>query len=122
MQVIENEMIVGIDVDKTLVEPSAFGPIQITNPYSNTTDSYRILTQHVELLKQYHGRGMFVVVWSAGGVLWAKTVIEILGLTDYVHLVQTKPIKIVDDLPPEKIFTTRVYLPDELGDTDEYEP
>jgi hypothetical protein len=50
------------------------------------------------------------MVWSAGGVQWAKTVVNTLGLADYVDLIITKPSKFVDDLPADQVLGQRIYL------------
>lgn len=124
MQVIENENIVAIDVDGTLVAPYSRlqsyseededRQIRILNPYSNTISWFIPLHQHVELLKQYKGRELFVIVWSAGGAKWAEAVVKTLELQEYVDLIMTKPSKLVDDLSPEEIFPTRIFLKDNV--------
>lgn len=110
---VENEYIVCIDVDQTLVMhidnvPSS--TLEVINPYSGSKIRLDKNNKHIELLKQYKGRGLFIVVWSAAGVLWAKSVINALGLVDSVDLIMTKPSKLVDDLSLEDIFPKPVYL------------
>jgi len=53
----------------------------------------------IENLKQNALTGGSIVVWSAGGDVWAKTVIETLKLEQYVDVIMSKPTKYVDDLP-----------------------
>jgi len=118
---IQNEFIVCFDVDETLVlwpenhgfashtQPSE-GSIAIRDPYDGSTNHLVPYKKHIDLLKKYKGRGMCVVVWSAGGVLWAKSVVNTLGLADYVDLVMTKPSKLVDDLSLSKIFPKPIYI------------
>lgn len=115
MKVNEHPHIVCIDVDKTLVGPNNKFPfsleeIEIKNPYSGTILKYKAYKKNIELLKQYNGRGYYIRVWSAGGVLWAKAVVEALNLTQYVHDVETKPVKYVDDLDGSEILGPRVYI------------
>jgi len=113
MEVNYNDNIVCFDVDLTLVSP-AHNPAQVDlklrNPYSGTTSEFKVHRGHVELLKQYFGRGYFIRVWSHGGVQWAETVVKALNLEKYVDSIETKPIKLVDDLPVEKIFKNVIYL------------
>jgi len=118
MEVNYNENIVCVDVDLTLVSPtdSILRDIEIVNPYSNTKSKYKIHKYHVEILKQYKGRGCFIRVWSHGGVKWAETVVKALGLEDYVDSIETKPFKLVDDLPAEKIFKNIIYIKDDGGE------
>lgn len=50
-----------------------------------------------------------IIVWSAGGWEWAKTVVETLGLEDYVDAVMTKPSYYIDDLNCKEFMGTRIY-------------
>lgn len=110
---IQNEYIVCIDVDQTLImhhDSHSDGMSISLNPYSGTKIKWSPNENHIELLKQYKGRGLFVIVWSAAGVLWAKTIINALGINDNVDLIMTKPSKYVDDLMGNEILGSRVYL------------
>lgn len=110
---IENEGVAMFDVDNTLVMHS-YSPcgdrIEIRNPYSGTMLNLGINRSHVELLKQMHGRGRMIGVWSGGGVKWAETVVNALGLEPYVHLLMTKPITYVDDMEASKWMNNHIYL------------
>lgn len=55
--------------------------------------------QVINNLKQNHATGGTIVVWSAGGYIWAKEVVKVLGLSDQVDLIMSKPTRYVDDLP-----------------------
>lgn len=111
MQVIQNESIVMVDIDQTLVMHSRQNDsFVIVNPYSGSQISLMRNEKHIELLKQLKGRGMFVIVWSAAGVLWAQSVIDTLELQDYVDIVMTKSSKYVDDLHAAEILGQRIYL------------
>jgi len=111
------EYVVCYDVDGTLVsEAPAIGApntIPITNPYSGITLHYTFNERHIELLRAHHGRGMYVKVWSAAGYKWAASVVNELGLNDYVDAIETKPALLVDDLEVHQIFPARVFLKDE---------
>lgn len=110
MQVIENEHPVAYDIDQTLFMHSDNGIDSIINPYSGSVIKGYLNLNHAELLKQHHGRGKFVIVWSKAGVKWAEAVLNHFGLNQYVDLVITKLDQYVDDLPADKILGEHVYL------------
>lgn len=118
MTFFDNEMTIYFDVDDTLVSKdmdvfnSSNSTINIVDPYIKEMGAYYISNEHIDLLKKHKAKGYLVVVWSQGGSLWAKSVVEALGLTDYVDLVITKPVKYVDDLPAEAFLTGRIYMED----------
>lgn len=58
----------------------------------------------IEQLKRLKLRHHTIIVWSAGGVDWAETVIKTLGLEDYVDAVMCKPTYVFDDLPVEEFM------------------
>lgn len=68
---------------------------------------------HVAQLKAHKSRGNTVIVWSAGGWLWAKTAVEALGLTEYVDLVIEKPTWCYDDLPPNEYMPKSRWMKNE---------
>jgi hypothetical protein len=115
MKINENEVIIMCDVDGTLIRPatdSDIDVINITNPYDKKTYSYVVHNEHVDLLRQYKGRGFYVRVWSAGGVRHAASVVQALGLDDgTVDDVETKPMKHVDDRKNNMhIIGSRVFI------------
>lgn len=115
VQVIQNEHIVAFDIDETIVhhiKDPTDDSLEILNPYSGSIIICQPIKQHVELMKQYKGRGLFVVVWSKAGSLWAETVIRELLLEDYVDLVMTKFDRFVDDLQADEVLGERVYIAD----------
>lgn len=112
----DNEYVIACDVDDTLVmwsngcrQPHE-GAVAFNDPYDGSTNYLTPHRKHIDLIKKYKGRGMCVMVWSAGGVQWAKSVINTLGLADYVDLIITKPSKYVDDLDASEILGSRIYL------------
>lgn len=125
MQVIDNDKIVFCDIDDTLVlwpenHPDKFPnksfsqpfdvSVEFLDPYDNSINNLVPYQKHIDLLKKYKGRGYFIIVWSAGGVKWAESVVKTLGLKDYVDLVMTKSLKYIDDLDASKILGERIYL------------
>lgn len=117
MELIDAEIVVVCDIDDTLVmwggdhtrpDPSR---IELVSPYSGTTVYLKPHWDHVELLKQYKGRGFEIILWSAGGAKWAYAVGYALGLQDVARFAMTKPMKHLDDLTDvNHIVGNRVYL------------
>lgn len=122
MQVIDNDKVVFYDVDDTLVKwpenwnlPGSFsqpseGSLPFVDPYDSSINHLIPFEKHINLLKKHKGRGYLVIVWSAGGVRWAQSVINTLELQGYVDFVMTKPLKYVDDLTAGEILGERIYL------------
>ncbi len=108
---IDNEHLVAFDVDQTLfMHREGIFDEYVINPYSKSK-VYGFLNQnHLELLKQYKARGLFVIVWSKAGVLWAEAVIKHYKLEPYVDLITTKFDRYVDDLEAKDILGERVYI------------
>lgn len=116
MLTIHNEQVYCFDVDDTLVmwddqyADRALGRVRIVDPYDGATVYLKPHARHIKLLKQMHGRGRQIIVWSQGGAAWARAVIEALGLSEYVHICMTKPAGYVDDLPAQAWLPNRIYL------------
>lgn len=104
------------DVDETLVfwntnEDPFDDIITIVDPYiSGTTIDLVPHDRHISLLKRNKGQGRNIVVWSAGGADWAKTVVYALGIEEYVDVIMAKPTSYVDDTPMEAWGCQRIYL------------
>lgn len=119
MEVIAHENIAAFDVDDTLVmwdnnfDVPLENKVSITDPYDGSVNYLKPHRKHINLLKKYKGRGMMVVVWSAAGYKWAESVVKALGIEEYVDYILTKPTKLIDDLTPNEVFGTRLYLKDE---------
>lgn len=105
-----NDFICCCDVDGTIVrvatnedfQYNAHNIISIINPYTNEIRNRVALHPNINLMRQYKAQSYYIRVWSHGGSLWAKAVVEALGLTDIVNSVEAKPIKLIDDLPIEQ--------------------
>lgn len=114
MKVIGSDMVVHCDVDNTLVmwnKPHGPTSIVLKDPYNGAKNSLVPHTQHIDLLKKYKNQGYTVIVWSAGGKLWAETVVNALGLSDVVDFAMCKSVKYVDDLQASEVLGSRVYIP-----------
>lgn len=115
MQVNEDRVNVVVDVDNTLVKRSPYGEkfeVSIVNPYDGKTYYYAIHHEHVELIKQYAGRGFYIKVWSANGSGHAASVVTALKLDGYVNEVDTKPMKFIDDkTSADQIVGSHIFIP-----------
>lgn len=118
--VIRSDNIIYFDVDETLVfwrtdNYNDDDLVKVVDPYMRT-DIVKMVPhkRNIDLLKRNKGQGRTVVVWSAGGCLWAESVVKSLGLEEYVDLIVAKPSVYVDDKPMEIWGLNRVYLSKEL--------
>jgi len=112
MKVTENDNIITVDVDDTLViwniPAGREGECVLFNNFGYA--EWLLPHQaHIRLLKQFKVRGHYIIVWSQGGYQWAKAVVEALGLTEWVDEVKTKPKWYIDDLPSNS-WMRRTYL------------
>lgn len=113
MKTINNERIIPVDVDETLVmhDFSAIdNTVDITDPYTVARIEVRPNEPMIKILKDEKARGAFIVVWSRGGYAWAKAVIEALDLTEYVDLVMSKPTVYLDDKEVSTWLRDRVWV------------
>jgi len=121
MEVFKGELTISFDVDDTLVmwkdniyKPGE-GKIKIVDP---TDSEPRFLVphqRHINFLKKCYKRGYQITIWSAGGWAWAEAAVIALGLEEFVHKVESKPLKYVDDLTAVDILGTRIYLSEDGG-------
>jgi hypothetical protein len=96
-----------VDVDETLVflnfpESRAKDAVDFSSFGFNA--KVLVHKHHVELIKQFRARGIGVIVWSVGGVKWARAVVEFLGLTGYVTAILPKPSWMLDDKDPSQFL------------------
>ena len=120
MKIIDNENVVGIDCDDTLVmwdAPTVPGPGKIAVEFAGDTVYLTPHNYHIQLVKKYQERGYYLIFWSANGAQHFSKVLTALGL-DYLadgkngH-VQTKLCKHMDDSTnAEGILGPRVYCND----------
>lgn len=103
-----NQQIVLIDVDDTLVTFQNNGEKGYLIEMDGYSQKVYPINVHIDMLKQHKLRGHFVRVHSQGGVDWAEKVIKMLGLEEFVDSVETKPMWYIDDLPANE-WMIRVY-------------
>jgi histidinol phosphatase-like enzyme len=109
MKHIDNELVVVVDVDGTLIKPDPNGTISL--PYGSEIQKFSAIKVHVDLVKEYKKRGFYVIVWSMGGAAWARGAVEALKLERFVDQTMCKPSKHVDDRDDVgSIIGTRVFI------------
>lgn len=69
----------------------------------------RAIHPNINALKDHSHAGHIVIVWSAGGVEWATSVIRALKLEDYVDVILTKPDWYYDDKGAEHWLPERQF-------------
>ncbi len=100
MQTLKMTMPTFFDVDDTLI---LWAPTRAQQEkYRNvicpeTTMVYTPYTPNVDQLIEHKRRGHTIVVWSAGGVEWARRAVKMLGLENCVDYVMDKPRWYYDD-------------------------
>lgn len=113
MITLQSKKVICFDVDDTLLlwnNNHSWGKsnkkaIKILDPYNPVnlhTEQYNYLylkpnEEVIQMVKDYKAAGYTVVVWSAGGWLWAKTAVIALKLEEFVDLCMSKPEAYVDD-------------------------
>lgn len=117
MKILEHNSITAFDVDNTLViwESDFRTPKEgrLKFRYGGEDVYLRPHTQHPMFLKHCFERGDHVRVWSQNGFAWAVQVIEKLKLEKYVHTVESKPQRFVDDkvdLP--SVVGNHIFIPE----------
>ena len=109
MKVLETELLAAFDVDHTLIIPNVNGTHELL--FAGEPLRFDPVWSHIKLLKSWKERGYFVIIWSHNGYKHALNVVECLQLQEFVDLIQTKPIKHVDDMKDvESIVGQRVWI------------
>lgn len=112
MKTIENDLIVPIDTDLTLIDYN----IDDKNPNDlvevglipgKTIKIYPI-KEHIQTLKNMKASGAYILVWSGTGHAWAAHIVKKLGLEDYVDVIMSKPKWYIDDCPADE-WMKRMY-------------
>lgn len=96
------------DVDNTLVYSQAEYP-DTTGPVVMIGDRAWIVEEnHVEAIRDFAARGHTVVVWSAGGSEWSRSVVQALGLDGLVFACLSKPTWYFDDVTADRFMPTNI--------------
>lgn len=97
-----------IDVDDTLIfweegyDQPGKNKVEIVCPYDGKVTYHRVHQRHVEFVKKLKARGYTIVIWSSAGARWAEAVVNAIGLSEHADWIQTKPVKVLDDLTDPK--------------------
>ena len=114
MQIVKSEQLVCFDVDDSLIlhrkAKKKDKVVCFTDPYDGSQHYVVVHEPHIKVLKDRKARGATVVVWSQSGWAWAESVVRALGISQYVDLIASKPILVVDDKPVEQWMGERLYL------------
>jgi FMN phosphatase YigB (HAD superfamily) len=113
MKVTENELIVYVDIDGTLINK---GDFISSDSHDYKIDYYGFIHEieplwlNIEFMKTLKKRGWYIIVHSHNGWQYAKNVVEALNLQDYVDEVKSKPFKYIDDMDCHSWMGTRINL------------
>lgn len=111
MKVIRNENIIFTDIDDTIIMHNyPLNAETVTIDFYGEKRTFGVHSDHVKLLKNYRARGFIVIAWSGNGYKHTETVINALGINDYVDYVMTKPNRVIDDSEPNN-WAPRIYIP-----------
>lgn len=125
MEILSSDLVVGVDVDDTLVswQPLDESEAELTYAlhlaphneckivhvqFNGKIRSYWSYPSNIESLKTHKHKGHKIIVWSGSGWEWAAAVVAALQLEKYVDLVTSKPKWLLDDMRPEE-FMPRPY-------------
>lgn len=81
-------MIVAFDIDGTLWKIVPDGEDQFANKKFKQVPDYDL----IQVLRWFHSNGDIVYVWSAGGMDYAKTIVNKLGLDVYVTVIDKETL------------------------------
>lgn len=119
MLLIDNEQVIGCDVDDTLVmwddsydnsKVMSSNRIAVVDPYTGKTVFLTPHRRHIDLVRKFFIRGKTVVFWSQQGAKWAETIVKALGLEHDNAVIMTKPSAYIDDLPCTEWMGNRIYI------------
>lgn len=104
--IILNDNAVFSDVDDTLLMHFLPNHPKVMTVVDEWGTPHKVVPHeaHVKYLRELHGRGFSIVVWSMRGSKWAKIATEALGLSDIVAVCTTKPTIFLDDLSPNEFM------------------
>lgn|SRR3990167_322942 len=119
-----NEIAVFYDVDETLILHHTKGLASNELYVANSDEKLLILSDpyvpevkhcvtahkaNVLMLKRHFAQGKATIVWSHGGVLWAETIVKVLGIEEFVTAIIPKLTTYCDDKEITKWGITNIY-------------
>lgn len=112
MKVIRKDSVYFFDVDDTLVfdaEPTDVDAIKMN--YYGMSVWKKAHKEHVKLIHASVARGRQVIINTGNGYAWGEEVMKKLKLDHLPLLVISKSAGYCDDVPVEKWFGSRVWIP-----------
>jgi hydroxymethylpyrimidine pyrophosphatase-like HAD family hydrolase len=97
---IENEHVICIDIDDTLIYWQSQGDrptVTIKSLWREGT--FEVNQKMLENIEQHYQRKHFIILWSQSGYEWCQAVASALKIEDKIDLCMTKPFVAYDDLP-----------------------
>jgi hypothetical protein len=105
------------DVDETIIKwpDHPFQPSKGSVELMILGKSYYLIPhkKNIDKLKELYDNGYKIVVWSKGGEMWAKMVVQTLKLNQYVSCVHSKPDCYLDDVEPKEWMGENLWVKDE---------
>lgn len=96
------------DIDNTLVYSVTEFP-WTAGPTVTIGDRIWVVEQaHVDAIKDFSARGHTIILWSAGGSEWCRSVAEALEITEYVAACLSKPTWYFDDCPADRFMPSNI--------------
>lgn len=112
--VVRSESPWGVDIDDTLLlwdVPKEGAMVTFTEPHTGDSITVPINENNIRLLKEKKSRGAFIILWSQGGWEYGNAVATALGIRQYVNLIMTKPIGLIDDLEASAWMPKAINIP-----------
>lgn len=115
--IIQNDYVWGVDIDDTLLlwdvplDTPGVRIVEFQEPHLKDITRAVINENNLRLMKEKKVRGCFIILWSQGGYEYAIHVANALYINDYVDMIMTKPVGLIDDLPSSAWLPQPVNIP-----------
>lgn len=116
-KVIRNDHPWGCDIDDTLLlwdvplDTPGVRVVEFQEPHLKDITRAVVNENNLRLMKEKKQRGCFIVLWTQGGYAYAESVMKALFIENYVDLVMTKPVGLIDDLPSSAWLPPSINIP-----------
>ncbi len=112
--VLKNDHPWAVDIDDTLLlwdVPKKDPMVTFTEPHSGDSITVPINENNIRLLKEKKSRGALVILWTQGGYEYGDVVATALNIREYVDIIMTKPVGLIDDLEAHAWMPKAVNIP-----------
>ena len=96
------------DIDNTLVYSVTEFPSVVGSRVEIGGRIWAVEDVHVDAIKDFSARGHTIILWSAGGSEWCRSVAEALGITEYVAACLSKPTWYFDDCLADRFMPPNI--------------